>query len=300
MDPFQKIIIDGFKLLKQKQRYMNKEVVGKLETLGYKISESSFTKILKEKNVGNAVLKKAYAGIVEIIESELGYRLDGPEQKFILMESSHGWAPEIIPLPDPRQLENSLGVNFYDKGRLSIQEKVEFINTAKEEVVEMGVRLRTFVDYFRSRSDHEFAEPVRNLLKRGVNFKLYILDPSSNETLLYFNDRAKVSEEEGNSVEVIKDVIMKLNKIQEELLSYSFPGKFEVYSYKHIPYNHFFIIDGETRFGKMMVSNYLYGIKRADCPVIQVSKQSNRSLYRRYFLSYKALVREAKNIKTEI
>jgi hypothetical protein len=70
----------------------------------------------------------------------------------------------------------------------------------------------------------------------------------------------------------------------------------EAYTYRHIPYNHFLIVDGKTRAGKMMVSHYMYGVKRADCPVVEFSKQTNHDLYRKYWKSYQDLILHAKAI----
>ncbi|MCB0631630.1 MAG: hypothetical protein KDD15_17920, partial [Lewinella sp.] len=86
----------------------------------------------------------------------------------------------------------------------------------------------------------------------------------------------------------------KLSKIKAELYDQPYPGSIEVYLYKNVPYNNFLIIDPESIEGRMMVSHYLYGIRRADCPVVEFSKKSNRSLYRRYLASFTAMINNAK------
>ena len=45
-----------------------------------------------------------------------------------------------------------------------------------------------------------------------------------------------------------------------------------------------------------MVSHYMYGVRRADCPVVEFSKQTDYDLYRKYWKSYQALIRDAKAV----
>lgn len=64
-------------------------------------------------------------------------------------------------------------------GRRKIDEKRDFISSATDEVIEMGIGITTFSDYFVSRSNVEFKEAVIKLLERGVDFKCIMLDPES-------------------------------------------------------------------------------------------------------------------------
>jgi len=295
MDDLQETIIIGFRLLQEKKRYQSIDILGKLETLDRKISASSFSNIINKGVVGIRTLQKVYEGIINIIESELCYKFE-PSSKSFSYYTDESWVAQIIPLPESHEPHSTNGINFYDRGRLTIDKKVAFMKNAQHEVVEFGLRLRTFINYFNSRSQFEFAYPIKSLLSNGINFKLYLLDPNCNEALLYFNDRAKQLEEEFKSVEIIKEVISQFHKLALSLQEEDYSGKFEVFTYKHIPYNHFLIIDGNSRYGEMMVSNYLYGIKRADCPVIGISKQNNGDLFRRYYKSYKLLSEGARSI----
>jgi hypothetical protein len=46
----------------------------------------------------------------------------------------------------------------------------------------------------------------------------------------------------------------------------------ELFGYSHIPCFHAVCVDPRTELGRMTVSNYLHGIKRAEAPVFQFSK----------------------------
>jgi len=56
-------------------------------------------------------------------------------------------------------------------------------------------------------------------------------------------------------------------------------------------------VDGDSPNGKVMVSHYVYGLSRANCPVVEFSKQSNPALYDRYWDSLKKLAENARQLK---
>ncbi len=298
---FQFIVQQGFQLLKAEKLYKQVDVLGKLQTLGYEISPASLSNILKNKKTGDEVLKKAAKGIKAIIGSELALFFDETLQQFIPHPNMENQERVIISPYDPSRPDQQKKLRYLAKGRPRIQEKLEFLETAQNEIVEMGLRLRTFTDYFFSRNEHEFAIPIKRLMKKGVQLKLYLLDPDSNAARLYFEDRslADGQEEEKESPEVIKRVIRKLKKLKQGLKEEGLAENLRIYAYRHIPYNHFLIVDGHTQIGKMMISHYMYGIKRADCPVVEFSRQADKDLYRKYWKSFQALIQNAKRIDTD-
>lgn len=296
---FQFIVQQGFQLLKAEKLYKQVDVLGKLQTLGYEISPASLSNILKNKKTGDEVLKKAAKGIKAIIGSELAFFFDETLQQFI--PNKENQERVIISAYDPSRPDQQKKLRYLANGRPRIQEKLEFLETAQNEIVEMGLRLRTFTDYFFSRNEHEFAIPIKQLMKKGVQLKLYLLDPDSNAARLYFEDRslADGQEEEKESSEIIKRVIRKLKKLKQVLKEEGLAENLRIYAYRHIPYNHFLIVDGHTQVGKMMISHYMYGIKRADCPVVEFSRQADKDLYRKYWKSFQALIQNAKRIDTD-
>lgn len=282
----------AYKLLQQQKAYTQISVVSKLKTLGVKVSTTNFSNIIKDKSsVGIATLRMVQTGIQQITADECGLQYDDEQQQFIPIANwVAGDGVTILETPigdnDPWR-----AITPHWNGRPDIQHKVDFIKTAEREVIEVGVRLNTFTGYFLHRSDHEFRHHIEQLLEKKVKLKLYLLQPSANVTLHYFSDRG-----EGDSNEVIQKVIKKLEEIKKEFTIAGYGEHFQVYTYQHIPHNHFLIVDGTTRKGKMMVSHYLYGIKRANAPVIEFTKTANRDLFKRYYNSFLALTKDAKQL----
>ena len=292
---YEQIIRQGFELLEQRKAYTQASIRRKLESLGKGISAASMSNILNGNRKGKEVLRRGGEGILEIVRSELGYDFDEAQMSFNTDRVAEGWKPYIIPEKEEAPVEADTGQPiFHPEGRWPINQKVAFLSSAQDEVVEVGIRLRTFANYFTSRNEHEFKLPIYGLLERGVHFKAYLLDPECQEARLYFHDRARVLEEELGSIEKIRSVLRQLSRIIEEIENQQFPGKFQVLLYKHVPYNHFLIVDGERGHGKMAVSPYLYGINRANCPVVELTKQSNRDLFRRYYQSFQFLSQDAR------
>lgn len=205
------------------------------------------------------------------------------------------WEPYIIP-EEPLKLPDDSGLVIHEDGRVSIGYKTEFIATAQKEVIEVGVRLKTFSEYFTSRRENEYKDYISTLLKKGVSFKAYLLDPDSNEARLYFDDRARVQESESDAIAEMKKAIEKLIRIAKEFEQNRYPGSFEIYIYKHIPYNHFLVVDRQLEGGKMMVSHYLYATRRAECPVWEFRRSTHPKLYEMYHRSLVSFVQHAKRL----
>jgi hypothetical protein len=185
---------------------------------------------------------------------------------------------------------------FHSEGRVPIHYKTNFINSAQSEIIEVGTRLKTFTEYFFSRNEQEYKAHIITLLKKGVNMRFYMLDPDCNEARLYFADRAKVQEDENDSINEMKKILSKIQKIHSEFETEKFKGSFEVYLYKHLPTNHFFVVDGHLSDGKMMTSHYLYGLRRAECPVMEIDKRLQPLLFKKYFKSMLLFTERAKRV----
>lgn len=295
---YRTIVITGFNLLQELKGYPQSVIVNKFKTIGIEISNSSFNNIINQKEVGIGSLRLAQSGIISLVTSELGYKYDQSTNNFIEVNESKN-APNATTIPeyDPKKYKDRKGFLFHENGRPTIQQKVHFLQGAQKEIIEFGLRLRTFTDYFYSRNESEFARPIKKTLQRGVNLKLYLINPDANEARLYFQDIAKHKPDELESLEIIKRVIKRLKDIQREINELGYPGKIKIYTYKHIPQSHYLIIDGATPLGKMMVTHYLYGIKRADCPMLEVSKQYNYELYNKYYRSFKLLTKSVQNLE---
>lgn len=290
------IIRKGLVLLSERQDYRQVDVLAKLETLGKPVSRASLSNVVTgARSVGLPVMRKASDGLEEIIQSELGMAYDPDARSFFPVAAS-GWQPYIIPVHPTATPETSSVMTYFD-GRVSISHKTAFISSAQKEVIEVGIRLKTFADYFISRKEKEYKDYISTLLERGVNFKAYMLDPDCQEARMYFEDRKKVQEEEADAVLEMKRVVEKLRRLVREFAQRAYRGKFEVYLYRHIPYNHFLLVDPQEKGAKMMVSHYIYGIKRADCPVWEFTRNAPEQLYAKYEKSLGDYLRDAKPLQ---
>ncbi len=292
---FSDIVRKGLALLSSEQGYGQSNVVQKLHVLQFQVSTSSFSNIANSKSVGLKVLKTAAEGIQAVIKHELGMEYKEETSAFQVARGSN-WQPYIVPETDKPQEEASK-MTFRGEGRVSIQHKTEFMDSAQKEVIELGIRLKTFAGYFTSRNEQEYKSHIINLLKRGVHFKVYMLDPDSQEARLYFEDRQRVEPLEKEAIGDAKKVIERLIMLVKEFEQMQQPGNFEIYLYRHVPYNHFLAVDINAPNGKMMVSHYIYGVRRAECPVLEFSRTSYPALYKKYEDSLRLYVKDARKLQ---
>lgn len=292
---FYNIVQKGVELLAEKQEYKQITLINKMKTLGLAVSTASLSNIIKGKKAGLPVLKTASEGIQGIVRSELGM-VYAKDLRAFVAANDPGWQPYIIP-EDAGQPQNDTGLILHLDGRVTIQQKTDFISTAQKEVIEVGVRLKTFAEYFISRKEKDYKDYITLLLKRGVTFKGYLLDPDSNEARLYFDDRGRTQEPEKDAIAEMKKVVEKLRNLVREFEQFKYPGAFEIYLYKHIPYNHFLVVDRHLDGGKMMVSHYIYGIRRAECPVWEFTGSRQPALFKKYADSLEYFIRDAKRLQ---
>jgi len=118
----------------------------------------------------------------------------------------------------------------HEEGRLTVPQKVDFFKDAEKEVVELATAARSFVAYFESRPYREFKQPVVELLKRGVNFTVLVLDPQCPVAVTYADDF-----DEEDLLNKIERSIEGLLKLQEEFANAGYRGKFQVFRYSQLP-----------------------------------------------------------------
>jgi class 3 adenylate cyclase len=187
-------------------------------------------------------------------------------------------------------LKNRLNMplQVHESGRLSIDEKVAFIENAKKEVLELGSGLREFTSYFERRRPAEFKEPVIELLRRGVNFKCIAIDPEVAK--IYYASR------EPQYAKEIPETIEKLKYIRNDLKQMNLAGSFEIYTHPFFPLFHAQCIDGDdVEYGQMIVSNYVYETKRSQSPVLQFSRSSNPTMFNTYWNGIKKVISQSKS-----
>ncbi len=280
---FKNIVCKGLEHLQEQLQYGQSTVINKFKTLDHPISPASLSNIKKGKKVGLATLSQAAKGMEVLLSQELDLVFD-PEIQDFRLQHTPGWQSVVVPERPESAAVQPVFILHAD-GRLPLQQKTAFIRSARQEVLEIGVRLHSFSSYFTSQNDGVYRAHVVALLQKGVQVKGYLLHPECNEARLYFDDRAKVQGFEKDAIAEIKKVMQQLRTISAEFEALQLPGKFEIYLYKHLPYGFFFAVDGATEAGKMLVSPYLYGVRRANCPVFEFSKKDQPLLFRKYWES---------------
>jgi hypothetical protein len=131
---------------------------------------------------------------------------------------------DVLEAKLPSHWNQKLRFTLHEVGRRSITEKVAFIQTAKCEVVELGIALRTFCGYFEQRASYEFKDHVLELLRHGVVFKCVAMDPDCDVAAKYAEDRG-----ETELLDRIRSSLKFLKTLSNEFKQLGLPGKFEIY-----------------------------------------------------------------------
>ncbi len=288
----------GVELLKNEKAYNQAFIIKKIKYLdpSLMVSTPSLSNMLKDRGAGLEALRHMASGIALLIKAEFGMVYDTSECRFVPLTDNESVKQNLAQSFADEIITDNYHFKYHKHGRLPIGEKVKFISKAQKDIIEFGIRLKTFSQYFTSRNQHEFRIPVEKLLQRGVNMQVYLLDPASSESEMYFKDRAKAQSDERHAVEETQRAIEQLLKVKANFEANHYTGQFEIFSYQHIPYNHFLVTDGDTDAGRMLISHYIYGVNRADCPVIEFSKFAEPDLYQLYWQSLQSLISNAKKL----
>lgn len=289
------IIKSGVHLLKSEKSYTQNTIQKKLKAVGNEIAPASLTNILKDRNVSTPLLQTASDGIISVVEQELPFLCNTSTGQFVPEPSISNNNKTEIRLPDHADDEYA-GLKIHKTGRFNAREKADFIKTANEEIIEVGLRLRAFADFFNSHKEDDYQNDLLDRLKNGVNFKAYLLDPDSQEASMYFTDRATFLPAEKRSIDEMRIVINDLQRVRDSIEAMNLKGRFELYLYRHIPYGMFLMVDGGAPDAKILASPYLFGIRRAHCPVLEIHREHQQHLFSRYRESMMMFMRDAKKI----
>lgn len=288
----------AFKLLSTHEETMHSQVIicNKLKFLGKGVSPSLFSRLVTQNDAGSKTIQRVVSGLKEIIQEELAMAYDDQKKAFVIKKPDN-WQKKTIPEKvAPPPIDTNSGPLFHYDGRRTIQEKTGFIANAQQEVIFLGVRLKQFCSYFLERKDAEFKEHILRLLQRGVRIKCYLANPDTNAVRFYFQDRSSAIPKEKNGEALIPEIIRDLQRIRLELMDYNLDGSFQIFTYAHLPTTHFLCVDQDSLAGKMLVSNYTFGVARSKVPVIEVYKRRNKKLFELYQRSLHALVKDAKDV----
>lgn len=174
-------------------------------------------------------------------------------------------------------------------GRWSVDHKRVFIQRAATEVCEIGISLRSLVSYFDQRPDSDFLIPVRDLLARGVNFTYILMDPDAPGTTAYAHvlgdpalpDRIRASVE-------------RLQAVAAEFAAMSLPGRMSVSVTRAWPSANVILVDPDGPAGRCLVAPYLFGMKRAAAPVLELSQDEQPESFAKYADHWRAALDTAK------
>ena len=182
--------------------------------------------------------------------------------------------------------------SWHETGRLLVTEKAQFLSRATTEIIEIGTGLTTFASYFDQTNPELFKTPVYAAIERGVEVRCYALDPDSDVAQTYLADRG-----EPEYADRIRDALERLARVRDEVAAQNWPGSFEVNVYAHIPSLYALAVDlDETDKAELMASPYLFGVARAETPVMRFSFASNRTLLERYRIAIRAITASARSI----
>ncbi len=290
------IIEKGLKLLIEEYGYKQIEIFNKLEVLEFKVSRSTISNLYKQKTKpGKPLLKLLGNGIAEILKVERCLVFDKNTENFIPIPNC---SPRSIKGEVKKEGELSAAplvpYHLHD-GRFNVSEKVAFFEKAQLEIIELGIRLRNFKNYFNDKKESAFKDPLRAILERGVHFKCFVLEPEGNFARRYFEDRARVQPTEKSAFANSPSVLAELKSLIIALNREGYSGKMELHTYDHFPYFHATVIDGETESAEMLMAAYLYGVSRANTPVLKIKKRKNKKIFKRYFSSVKAMIENQSN-----
>jgi class 3 adenylate cyclase len=170
-------------------------------------------------------------------------------------------------------------------GRPSLSEKLALINNAKSEIIEIGIGLTSFAQYFTGQKPEEFRDPIRQLVRTGVNLKCFALD--------FGHEPGRAWLAEQDNPDYPEEAVIARRRIEGEGRHYSYEeyrGGMYYHTYRRIPEFWCLGVDVDDALdGRMFFAPYLMGVPRSALPVVQVSRTSNPELYEKYLDSVHAL-----------
>lgn len=307
------IFQEGFKILTEEKNYSPKLILDKINACDIKLSFASLSNLnTGKRRVGDDALTNAVLGIEKILDKEFGFKYDENEKKFTFAKDEN-WEPKKIVVSFENEEWNKNDIVF-NKGRIGFNEKIKLYENAKREIVEIGVRLNTFSNYFSEEGDENFFDPILKLLNRGVDFHCYTLNEKGRYAAPYFHDREKELKGEEDAFKSIPTIRKKLIEIFKELNTKSEKGKMHLYIYNTNPYFHAKVINGNfhprdksskerfTEEGIIYITQYLFGIPRSKSPSFTLTKKINKDVYKTYWTSIDKILNHSKKIdlnKTE-
>lgn len=166
-------------------------------------------------------------------------------------------------------------------GRPSLSQKLSLVRYAKTEIVEIGIGLTSFAQYFTGQSPEEFRDPIRQLVRGGVELNCFALNPSYGPGQAWLG-------EQGNA-DYPDEAAIARRRIEDEAKfcrNEQYLGRVGYHTYSRVPEFWCLGVDvNDPLDGRMFFAPYLMGVPRASMPVVQVSRSSRPDLYAKYLSS---------------
>jgi len=173
--------------------------------------------------------------------------------------------------------ESSHGLTVHAQGRPSPTEKAEFIAGARSQIIEVGIALRSLASLFVSRPERDLVDPVRQLLSQGVNITYVVADPASALVAEYARSIG-----EPDLPQRAADSARQLLEVARRFEAEGHPGRIVVHITGQLPTCYLSIVDPDSETGRCRTSPYLPGVRRADSPVFDIARRTQRELFERY------------------
>jgi len=290
----------GIHLLKENEvKPMDQKTIAKeLEKIGHGVGQSTITKILKynpKKEKGKTVrlstLKRVADGLKKLKRVELNMVFSEPELNFILTIENEENNQITYPYLGAQESNNAI---YHAGGRMLPSEKISFMEQAVkgDTIIELGVRLNAFSNYFHINSDKNYKDRIRRILMSGVNLHCYMLNYRSDLAKFYFEKRATIQAPEKQAFKDMPNIVNRLRAIRFELNQEGYEGKMDLFHYEQFPEYHALRVGNQ-----LLISHYLLGVRRSNSPVVELSKGKNPALFQRYLKSIKAVQKGAIRIK---
>ena len=287
---YQSIIKLSLQKLVSECGYTQVEVFKKFQQLEIQVSRASISNFCNKRYGSVALSREAASGFKLIMEREQCMHYDENTNRFEKIENCSPW-PVLIDkkiVTSEKEIKHQ-PYSIFD-GRMDVTDKVEFYQKAKYEILEIGIRFKNFRSYFEEKRESAFLDPLRSLLENGINFKCYTLDSKGNYARRYIEDRVTSQPSEIELLDDIPRITSELRNLFIQINREGYKGKMELYQYDHFPNYHATVIDGDTGNGNLNIAPYLYGISRANTPVIHINQKSNKILFKKYWKSVKTFV----------
>lgn len=144
------IVCRGLVHLQERLSYGQNNVVNKLKMLDKAVSTASLSNIKNNRSVGLFALNTAAKGMEILLQQELDMVFEVEKQDFV-PNNTPGWTALVVPEKPPLTTSTPT-FTLHADGRVSIPQKTSFIDSAQQEIIEVGIRLNSFSNYFVSQN----------------------------------------------------------------------------------------------------------------------------------------------------